>query len=65
VTISCDISIVTKVLTETTMVTECDRKFSAEGRRVQTCDQESRPKTRTDRTCTCVLRVIISGCIRS
>jgi hypothetical protein len=26
---------------------------------------QSRPKTRTDRTCTCVLRVIISGCVRS
>jgi hypothetical protein len=47
------------------MVTECDRQFSAEGRRGQTCDQESRPETRTDRTYTCVSRVIISGCIRS
>jgi hypothetical protein len=26
---------------------------------------QSRPETRTDRTCTCVLRVIISGWIRS
>jgi hypothetical protein len=34
--------------------------------RVQTCDQESRPKTRIDRTYTCVLiRLIINGCIRS
>jgi hypothetical protein len=28
-------------------------------------NSQSRPKTRTDRTYTCVSRVIISGCIRS
>jgi hypothetical protein len=27
--------------------------------------EKSRPKTRTYRMCACVLRVIISGCIRS
>jgi hypothetical protein len=42
---------------------EFEKQFSAEGRRVQTCDQESRPKTRTDRMYTCVSRVIFSGCI--
>jgi hypothetical protein len=36
-------------------------EFSAEGRSGQRCDQQSRPETRTDRTCTCVLGVIISG----